>query len=208
MAAVPENHGELRPLLERPEGERAMRRPTRREPGFPLVAAALAALIGLSCGTREAPDGPVKAMARKGVSNATAADLERVETRRTVYVPVYPYVYTEGAARPYHLAATLYVRNTDPTAPLFVTSVRLHDAGGQRVRDYVTDPLRLDPLAAAEFFVKEGDTAGGSSASFLVGWAAGASINPPVVETVMVGTLSNQGVAFTAPGRTIESPPR
>lgn len=183
-----------------------MRRLTGSNRRFTLVAATWPALIALSCGSREMPDGPVKAMAQKGVSNATAADMDLAEVRRKVYVPVYPYVYTETAARPYHLAATLYVRNTDTKSPLFISSVQLHDAGGQRVRDYLNGPLRLDPLAAAEFFVKEGDTAGGSSASFIVGWAAGASTSPPVVETVMIGTLSNQGIAFTSPGRTTEEP--
>ena len=138
-----------------------------------------------------------------GVSPADAAALDRVAVKRLVYVPVYPLVYTEDHARAYNLAATLYVRNTDPSSPLFVTSVRLHDAAGRRIHDYLPAPVKLAPLASAEFFVPESDTAGGSSASFLVGWASDRDVNEPVVETVMIGTLSNQGIAFTASGRSI-----
>jgi len=161
-----------------------------------------------SCGPGTGPKGS-NAPARgpqPGLTEAAAGEVNAATVKRTVYVPVYPYVYTEDRARPYNLAATLYVRNTDPSTPLFITSVRLHNAAGRAVRDDVAKPLRLAPLAAAEFFVEESDTSGGSSASFLVDWAAPGPVNEPVIETVMVGTLSNQGIAFTCPGRVVERP--
>jgi hypothetical protein len=140
-----------------------------------------------------------------GVTDADPAESARADVRQTVYAPVYPYVYTEDRSRPFNLAATLYVRNTDPRSPLFVTSVRLHDSGGALVRDETPRPLRLAPLATAEFFVKESDVAAGSSASFLVEWAAAGPVSEPIVETVMIGTLSNQGISFTCIGRPVAS---
>jgi hypothetical protein len=127
---------------------------------------------------------------------------------RTVYVPVYSHVYTGDSAHPFNLAVTLSVRNTDRTEPLVVTSVRYLDSDGRPVRDYVTRPLRLAPLAAAEFFVRESDTAGGSSACFLVDWLAARPVSDPVVEAVMVGTAMNQIISFTSDGRAVPEPPR
>lgn len=169
---------------------------------------AAAVLSVASCGPRTGPKGtgaPVRGP-QPGLAEAAAGEVNAATVKRTVYVPFYPYVYTEDRAHPYNLAATLYVRNTDPTTPLFITSVRLHNAAGRPVRDDVAKPLRLAPLATAEFFVGESDTSGGSAASFLVDWAAPSHVNEPVIETLMVGTLSNQGIAFTCPGRVIEHP--
>jgi hypothetical protein len=58
-------------------------------------------------------------------------------------------------------------------------------------------------MASTEFFVSESDTKGGVSASFLVEWVALERVTAPVVESVMVGTLSTQGVSFTCPGRVL-----
>ena len=54
-----------------------------------------------------------------------------------------------------------------------------------------------------EFFVKESDTSGGVSASFLVEWVAEQAVTAPVVESVMIGTASTQGISFTCPGRVL-----
>jgi hypothetical protein len=100
------------------------------------------------------------------------------------------------------------VRNTDRAEPVFLTAVRYHDSDGRLVRDELTHPLRLAPLAAAEFFVKESDTSGGSSASYLVDWQAAKPVSEPVIEAVMVGTAMNQGVSLTSPGRSVGEPAR
>ena len=42
----------------------------------------------------------------------------------------------------------------------------------------------MAPMASADFFVKESDTTGGSSSSFLVDWMADQAGRPPVVEAV------------------------
>jgi hypothetical protein len=182
----------------------------RRGLAVALCLPLLAIAPGLSCGGRgDNPGGPLHgpsrtaATPRPGVSPAEPAEADRAEIKRRYYVAVYPYVYTEDRAHPYNLAATLYIRNTDPDAPLFLTSVRLHDAAGKAVRDDLNAPVRLDPLAAAEFFVKESETAVGASASFVVTCASPAGASEPQVETVMIGTLSNQGIAFTSQARPV-----
>jgi hypothetical protein len=103
---------------------------------------------------------------------------------------------------------TLSVRNTDRAEAVYLTAVRYHDSDGRLVRDELPRPVRLAPLAAVEFFVRESDTSGGSSASFLVAWRAARPVSEPVIEAVMAGTSMNQGISFTSPGRVVDEPVR
>ena len=166
---------------------------------------------GTACDRQPRPDpapaGRVRAPAagpatRRGVDEIEAVDF-RVAAGQTIYVPVYSQVATGDRARPFDLAITLSVRNTDRAHPIVIAAVRYHDQDGQLVRDYAPKPLRLAPLAAAEFFVGERDTRGGRSASFLVEWVAERPVSDPVVEALMIGTASMQGISFTCPGRVI-----
>jgi len=56
-------------------------------------------------------------------------------------------------------------------------------------------------------FVPESDTSGGFGASFLVTWAAEAAATPPVVECLLIGAQSGQGISIRSPGRVIEQSP-
>jgi hypothetical protein len=122
---------------------------------------------------------------------------------QTIYVPAYSAVATADNARLYQLAITLSIRNTDRRLPIVVTAVKYHHQDGRLVRDFLKTPLRLAPLAALEFYLREGDTSGGNSSSFLVEWVGGPAASVPVVESVMVGTAGNQGISFTCPGRVV-----
>ncbi len=126
-------------------------------------------------------------------------------TGQTIYVPIYSHVYTSNDARPFNLAVTLGVRNTDSSAPIILNSVRYYNSDGRLVRDYQERPVRLAPLAAAEYFIRERDTSGGLGASFLVEWVAEQDVSVPVVEAVMIGTASTQGISFITEGRVIKS---
>lgn len=165
-----------------------------------------------SCSPGAAPEGPAhgsgsaRGLAANPGVTAIALDARfRAAAGQTIYVPAYSHIATSDDARPFDLAVTLSVRNTDRARPIVVHSVRYHDQAGRLVREYATEAkaVRVAPLAAAEFFIKESDTAGGSSASFLVEWVAEHAVSPPVVETVMIGTASTQGISFTCPGRVV-----
>jgi hypothetical protein len=140
---------------------------------------------------------------RAGLAEAAPLAADRVAAGQTIYVPAYSSVLTADRASRFNLAVTLSVRNTDPAHPIVLNSVRYYDEDGRPVRDELKAPLRVGPMAAAEFFVTEGDTRGGVSASFLVEWVAERRVSPPVVESVMVGTASTQGVSFVCPGRVL-----
>lgn len=117
-----------------------------------------------------------------------------------VYVPVYSHVYHGDRERPILLAATVSIRNTDPGHPITLTQADYYDSEGRLIRSYLTQPLTLRPLASTRFVVRESDTKGGSGAHFLVRWQAGAEVNPPIVESVMLGTAIQQGISFSSRG--------
>ena len=167
-----------------------------------LIALVLAALA--SCGERPTADIHAPgAKTRKGVVEVEPIDNSRVVAGQTIYVPAYSSVYTADQAHRFDLAVMLSIRNTDPHQPIILTAARYYDQDGQPVRNYLEKPLRIQPMAAIEFFVAEGDTRGGISASFLVEWVAEQTVTAPVIESVMIGTASTQGISFTCPGRVL-----
>ncbi len=134
---------------------------------------------------------------------AASARAETVILSRgqTVYVPVYSHVYQGIKCRPYNLSALLSIRNTDPSNAITVASVRYYGSDGTLVKTYLDSPMVVQPLATAEFHIRERDTSGGSGANFLVQWQApqGKS-NAPLIQAVMIGTASTQGISFVCNG--------
>lgn len=120
-----------------------------------------------------------------------------------LYVPVYSHIYIGDKERPFNLAVTLSVRNIDPRQGLRLTRVDYHNTEGVLVRHYLPAPLNLPPLASTRYVIQEKDTEGGSGANFLVRWEGASAMNPPVVEAVMIGTQSGQGISFTSQAREI-----
>lgn len=121
-----------------------------------------------------------------------------------LYAPVYSHIYTGNKQRPFDLAVTLSVRNSDPRHAIRVLSVDYFSSDGKLLRSFLQSPMNLAPLQATEFVINESDTSGGSGASFLVRWNAQGPVNVPVVETVMIGTSGSQGISFLSPARVIE----
>lgn len=120
-----------------------------------------------------------------------------------LYVPVYSHIYIGDKERPFNLAVTLSIRNTDPASGLRLTAVDYYDTEGRLVRSYLEGPRELGPLASIRYVVAEKDVEGGSGANFLVRWEAAQPINAPVVESVMIGAQSGQGISFTSQAREI-----
>jgi hypothetical protein len=132
-------------------------------------------------------------------------DLEEVNgvVGQTVYVPVYSHIYSYDKKRVIDLAATLSIRNTDEQHPIRLDSVRYFDSEGKLLREHLDQPARLGPMASTDFVVEQRDTAGGSGANFIVEWVAGEEVTPPVIESVMIGASSQQGISFVSTGRVI-----
>ncbi|MGB5750244.1 MAG: DUF3124 domain-containing protein [Desulfobacterales bacterium] len=123
---------------------------------------------------------------------------------QTVYVPIYSHIYSGVKGRPFDLAATLSIRNTNPKNSITLVSVKYYDTDGKLVEDYLKKPKQLNALVSTRHIITEDDKAGGSGANFIVVWKAEQKVNPPIIEAVMIGTHSGQGISFLSRGRVIK----
>jgi hypothetical protein len=119
---------------------------------------------------------------------------------QTVYVPVYSHIYTGPKSHPMQLTSTLSIRNTDTDSPITILSVDYYDSKGNLVSNYLSENVSLKALASARYIVKEYDKSGGSGANFIVKWGAKEKVNPPIVESIMIG----QRISFVSRGQEIK----
>lgn len=132
----------------------------------------------------------------------------RLSSGQTLYVPVYSNIFTGPKGLPFNLAAMLSIRNTDLQHPFKVTSIDYYDTAGKLVRSYSTKPTTVAPLAATYIYLEERDTKGGFGANFIVRWQADRVINAPIIECIMIGATSGQGISFVSPGQVIREQTR
>jgi len=123
---------------------------------------------------------------------------------QTVYVPIYSHIYSGLKGRPFNLAATLSIRNTDPRHSLTLVSIKFYDSDGKLVKEYLDKPGELKAMASTRYILTEADTGGGSGANFLVKWKSKTNVNQPIIEGVMIGTRSGQGISFVSRGNVIK----
>jgi hypothetical protein len=123
---------------------------------------------------------------------------------QSVYVSIYSHIYSGLKARPFDLAAILSIRNTDINQPVTLVSVKYYDTEGKLLKEYLDEPLQLKALASTRYIIKEGDKAGGSGANFIVKWESNKKVTPPIIEAVMIGTHSGQGISFVSRGQVIK----
>ena len=185
-----------------------------------LLAAVLAAL--LACGgdrtlrpAAAPPATPPEVDARAGgeviprpgaqrqPAPASEAAAPQLAAGQTLYVPVYSHVYWGPKAKAFDLACTLSIRNVDLSSAITVFAVDYYDTAGSFVRSHLDAPVVLGPLQTVDYYIEERDTTGGSGANFIVRWRADRAVNVPVVETVMIGVYSSQGISFVCPARAI-----
>jgi len=133
-----------------------------------------------------------------------AAEDIKLTTGQSVYVPIYSHIYSGVKSRPFDLTATLSVRNTDRKNSITVTSVAYYDTDGNLIKEYLDTPIKLKALASTRYIIPEGDKTGGSGANFIVKWKSTSAVNPPIIEGIMIGTKSGQGISFISNGRAIK----
>ncbi|HEY4613178.1 MAG TPA: DUF3124 domain-containing protein, partial [Bacteroidota bacterium] len=71
------------------------------------------------------------------------------------------------------------------------------------VKKYFEQPVILRPLETKFVFISAKDAGGGVGANFIVRWNAEKEINAPIIECLMSGTKSGQGISFVSPGQVI-----
>jgi hypothetical protein len=120
-----------------------------------------------------------------------------------VYVPAYSHIYSGNRERPFLLTVTLSIRNIDPKHQIQMTLVDYYETQGKLVKRFIDKPVTLKPLESERYVIPERDKSGGSGANFIVEWHSDKFVNPPIIESIMIGTQSSQGISFTSRGREI-----
>lgn len=124
----------------------------------------------------------------------------RLSGGEAIYVPAYSHIYMGNRERPFMLTVTLSIRNIDPKHQIKINTVDYYETQGKLLKKYIDRPVTLNPLESIRYIVPEKDKTGGSGANFIVSWKSGKAVNPPVVESIMIGTQSTQGISFTSRG--------
>ncbi len=138
-----------------------------------------------------------------GVKTISMTELPPLTTGQIIYVPIYSEIYDFNPNRAFQLTATLSLRNTDLSNSIVIETVDYYNSEGKKLKAYLTDPIQLDPLASTEVVVAKDDKVGGVGANFIVEWRAANEVSDPVVEAVMVSTISQQGMSFVSSGKVI-----
>jgi hypothetical protein len=123
---------------------------------------------------------------------------------QVVYVPVYSNVFSAPKQVPFNLATILSIRNTDLSNSITIVSADYYNTKGNLVRKYYQQAVTLAPLESIYIYMPEDDTAGGFGANFIVRWTSAKEVNMPIIECVMIGARSGQGISFVSPGKVIK----
>ena len=137
------------------------------------------------------------------VSQVQAADNPNLSKGQTVYVAAYSHINIGHKGAPYFLTITLSIRNIDPSNQITITEVDYYESQGKFLKHFITEPVILEPLASNRIVIPLKKKAGESGASFIVKWTSKNMSNPPIIESIMIGTQSQQGISFTSRGQVI-----
>ena len=122
---------------------------------------------------------------------------------QVLYVPAYSHIYSGNREKPFLLTVTLSIRNIDPKHHITITLADYHETQGDLLKKQLNKPITLKPLESLRYVIPEKDKSGGSGANFIVEWQSDKFVNPPIVESIMIGTQGQQGVSFTSRGKEI-----
>ncbi len=132
-----------------------------------------------------------------GIVVAVAQDWKAPRwTAQSIHVPVYSHVYYGNKEHPFALAVTLSVRNSSAHEPIMLDEVRYVGTQGETLRAFASNGIVVPPLSGVRFVVAENDLSGGSGARFVVRWHSEQPVFSPIIEGVMIGTASSQGISF------------
>lgn len=79
-----------------------------------------------------------------------------------------------------------------------------YDSYGKAIHSYLDSTLLLSPLESIELVVEEKDTEGGASANFIIEWAATSYSDQLLIQSIMIGTYSQQGISFLTGAKVIK----
>ncbi len=132
-----------------------------------------------------------------------AEKIVELSNGQTIYAPAYSHIYSGDREKPFLLTVTLSIRNIDPKHTITITTVDYYETQGDLLKNFLDKPVTLKPLESMRYVIPQKDKTGGSGANFIVKWKSDKSVNPPIVESLMIGTQSQQGVSFSSRGQVI-----
>lgn len=135
---------------------------------------------------------------------AHAAEDIPLSQGQTIYVAAYSHIYAGNRELPMLLTVTLSIRNTDPRHPITINKVDYYGTNGEFLRKYADHPITLHPLESTRYIIPQKDKTGGAGANFLVEWNSANPVNPPILESIMIGAEGQQGISFTSRGQVIK----
>ena len=127
-----------------------------------------------------------------------------VSSGQTVYVPAYSSIFHGDKKREFDLSITISIRNTNMKQTININSIEYYNTTGAKLKNFVTDTKKLAPLESIQYSINESDFTGGVGANFIVKWSSLKKVNPPIIETIMIGTKGQQGISFSSRGVAIE----
>ncbi len=167
---------------------------------YPIVVLQIFVLVVFGCSEEPKPSVHLPSK-NYHYTNVRINDLQHY---KKVYVPIYSDIYHGSDARRFLLTATLSIRNTSLHDTMYVATVNYHDSQGKLQRQYLEQTIFLHPLESVEFVVEHKEDRGGAGASFIVDWGANSAEIQPIIQGVMIGTASQQGISFITEGLVIE----
>jgi hypothetical protein len=136
------------------------------------------------------------------IGGLAAAGEIKLSKGQTMYIPSYSNIISESYR--IVLRANLIVHNSDPNHSITLIRIDHYDTNGGLVGKYLSEPMKLGPLAAYRVIIKKperGDEGAGSN--FIVQWRAEKPVTEPIIECVMIGSSGTQGYSFSSQGRVI-----
>lgn len=137
------------------------------------------------------------------LNSASAADVVNLSKGQTLYVPAYSHIYAGNRELEILVTVTLSIRNTDPKHGIILTTVDYYGTKGELIKKHLDRAVVLGPFESTRYVIPQKDKSGGSGANFLVEWKSEQAVNPPIVESIMIGAEGQQGISFTSRGQAI-----
>ncbi len=120
-----------------------------------------------------------------------------------VYVPVYSSIFNKKQRGEYYLSSTLSIHNIHLSGTMWLSAVNYYNTRGQRVREFVNEPLPIRPLETQQFVIPDTEQSGGTGANYIVKWEAEHDLPSPKIEALMISTHGQQGISFMSHGTVV-----
>jgi len=125
---------------------------------------------------------------------------ELLSKGQSIYLPIYSTIYYGDKHHEFNLTVTVSIKNTNQKNSIKIEFVNYFNSSGKLIKKYILSPIHLKSLESHQIFIPESDTSGGMGGNFIVKWSADKKVNPPVVESIMIGTKQQQGISFLSKG--------